>query len=254
MSDLPTVFGHERFTEKRFYEMRQIIRFRWLFFCFFILFMWKGPAPGSDTLSGIIEGVHEKYRDLPGLRIEYNREVITRSMSMLGAQAKGDLATGHIYFRPPHFLRLEQETPKHETLITNGETLWWYIPHKKSAYKYPSEQFGKELSLLSDIFRGFTELEERFRVEIVDQNDEGEYLIQLKPDPPWQEIDRIRITVTPSHDIRVLEMYNPLGSLTRFLLKELEVRDSFEEDFFRFVPPEGVQLIEEGGVQKSTEP
>jgi len=248
------VFEHERFTEKRVCEMIQILRNRFLFVYLLILFMWQCPAFAGDRLSGIIEGVHEKYRKLSGLEVGYTREVITRSMSMLGAQAKGDLATGHIYFKPPHFLRLEQETPKHETIITNGETLWWYIPHKKTAYKYPSEQFGKELSLLSDIFRGFAELEKRFKVGIVDQNDEGEHLIQLEPDPPWQEIDRIRITVRPTYDIRALDIYNQLGSITRFLLKDLNEKDFLEESFFRFVPPEGVRLIEETEVKKSTEP
>lgn len=234
--------------------MIRILRNKYLFLFSFLLLAWQSPVSGSDKLSGIIEGVHQKYRNIPALEVQYTREVITRSMSMLGDQARGDLATGHIYFRPPHFLRLEQETPKHETIITNGETLWWYIPEKKSAYKYPSEQFGKELNLLSDIFRGFTQLEKRFKVGIVDQNDEGEYLIQLKPDPPWQDIDQIRITVTPKYDIRVLDIYNQLGSITRFSLKNLTVKEAFEKDFFHFVLPEDVRLIEEDGVRGSTKP
>ncbi|MCK4784143.1 MAG: outer membrane lipoprotein carrier protein LolA, partial [Desulfobacteraceae bacterium] len=230
--------------------MIKLLRNKYLFLFSLVLLLWQGPASGSDRLSGIIEGVHEKYRDLPGLKVGYTREVITRSMSMLGAQARGDLATGHIFFKPPHFLRLEQETPKPETIITNGETLWWYIPDKRRAHKYPSEQFGKELNLLSDIFRGFTQLEKRFKVGMVDQNDEGEYLIQLKPDPPWQDIDRIRITVTPKYDIRVLDIYNQLGSVTRFTLKNLAVKKAFEKDFFRFSLPEGVRLIEEGELRE----
>jgi outer membrane lipoprotein-sorting protein len=234
--------------------MIKILRNKYLFLFSFMLLAWQSPVSGGDRLSGIIEGIHEKYRKLPGLEVGYTRDVITRSMSMLGAQARGDLATGHIYFRPPHFLRLEQETPKHETIITNGETLWWYIPDKKCAHKYPSEQFGKELNLLSDIFRGFTQLEKQFKVGIVDQNDAGEYLIQLEPDPPWQDIDRLRITVTPKYDIRVLDIYNQLGSITRFTLKNLAVKEDFEEGFFHFALPEGVKLIEEGGVQEFPKP
>ncbi len=216
-------------------------------FLILILTLLTNPASGTDRLSGIIEGIHNKYHDLPGLTVSYTREVVTRSMSMLGAQAKGDLATGRIYFRPPHFLRLEQKTPKPETIIANGETLWWHVPDKRHAYKYSSREFGKELGLLSDIFRGLSQVEKRFRVTVVDQNDQGEYLIRLKPDPPWQDIDRIRITVTPGYDIRVLEIYNQLGSITRFTLKDLTRKENFKEGFFDFVVPEGVQLIEDGG-------
>ena len=95
------------------------------------------PVPGSDNLSGILEGIRNKHNHLPGLTVNYTREVITRSMSMLGKQVKGDLATGRIYFRPPYFLRLEQKTPQTEAIIADGETLWWYIPQKKQAHQYP---------------------------------------------------------------------------------------------------------------------
>ena len=216
-------------------------------FIFLITLFLANPAFGSDKLSGIIEGINDKYHDLPGLSVSYTREVLTRSMSMLGTRAKGDLATGKIYFRPPHCLRLEQEKPQAETIIANAENLWWYVPGKKRVHKYSSREFGKELELLSDIFRGLKQVEKRFRVTIVDQNDQGEYLVLLRPDPPWQDIERIRITVTPSFDIRVLEIFNQLGSITRFTLKDLAAKGDFKKDFFDFRVPDGVKLIEGGG-------
>ncbi|NQU14566.1 MAG: outer membrane lipoprotein carrier protein LolA, partial [Desulfobacteraceae bacterium] len=112
------------------------------------------PAFASNDLSNILDGIRNKYGHLPGLSVTYTREVITRSMSMLGGQVKGDLATGRIYFKPSHYMRLEQETPRSETIIYNGDTLWWYIPDKKCVYKYPAQQFGQELRFLSNVFGG----------------------------------------------------------------------------------------------------
>ncbi len=204
------------------------------------------PVLGSDNLSGILEGIRSKHNHLPGLTVNYTREVITRSMSMLGNQVKGDLATGRIYFRPPYFLRLEQKTPKAETIIANGETLWWYIPEKKQAHQYPFCEFGKELRLLSDIFRGLVRVEENFQVAMLMQKEEGSYKIELRPDPPWQEIDRIILTVTSSYDIRQVDIHNQLGSITRFRLKGLVEREKFDKNFFHFIVPEGVKLVKEG--------
>jgi outer membrane lipoprotein-sorting protein len=212
-----------------------------------LLLLLQGQALGKDDLPTVLEGIKGKYGNLPGLSIAYTREVITRSMSMLGNQVKGDLATGQMFFKPPYFLKLEQSTPKIETLIANEETLWWYIPDKKRAYKYPSQEFGKELRLLSDIFRGLSQVTKNFQIRMSDQTEQGKYQIELIPDPPWQEIDRIVLTVTHAYDIRVVNIHNQLGTITRFTLEGLTVKDNFEKGFFEFILPEGVELVEEKG-------
>jgi outer membrane lipoprotein-sorting protein len=212
-----------------------------------VLFFQNGPVLASDNLTGILQGIRNKHNHLPGLKVNYTREVITRSMSMLGKQVKGDLATGRIYFRPPYFLRLEQETPRAETVIANGKTLWWYIPDKKRAHQYSFHEFGKELKLLSDIFRGLVRVEENFQVAMLMQEEEGGYKIELRPDPPWQEIDRIVLTVTCGYDIDQVDIHNQLGSITRFRLEGLAEREKFDKNFFHFTVPEGVKLVKEGG-------
>lgn len=210
------------------------------------IFLFYGASFADEGLSDILKGVRKNYGHLPGLKVDYTREVITRSMTMMGNKVKGDLATGEIYFRPPYFLRLEQLSPKPESIITNGNTLWWYIPDKRRAYQYPSKDFGKELRLLSDIFRGLSQVEETFQVVLLGRNKGGEYQIQLSPDPPWQEINRIVLIVTKGHHIRVVEIHNQLGGITRFTLKDLSPKKDFDAGFFHFVVPEGVKLVKEG--------
>ena len=218
-----------------------------LVFNLLALLLDGSPSFGNEKLANILEGIQKKYGNLPGLTVNYSREVITRSMSMLGDQVKGDVATGQMFFKPPYFLKLEQKTPNPETLIANEDTIWWYIPDKKNAYKYPSREFGKELRLLSDIFRGLSQVTTNFQIVMSDQNEQGKYKIELIPDPPWQEIDRIALTVTRAYDIQVVNIHNQLGTVTRFTLAGLIVKDNFEKGFFEFILPEGVRLKEEGG-------
>jgi len=233
--------GHEMFTVERFSDMG-----RRLIILPILIFLLHGPSMADESLISILEGHQKNYGHLSGLSVPYSREVITRSMSMLGDQVKGDMASGTIFFKHPYSLRLEQEKPKAETIISNNDTLWWYIPDKKCAYKYPAKDFGKELRLLSDIFRGLSEVENSFQVLLQARNKSGEYEIELIPDPPWQEINKIDLTVTKKYEIRIVRIHNQLGSITVFKLGGLTEKAGFEKGFFQFVVPEGVRLIVEG--------
>ncbi len=230
------------FTEEKEFEMFRI-------FCAIclMLFSLQNPALADGDLTNILEGIRKNYGNLPGLTLSYNREVITKSMTMLGDQVKGDLATGQMVFKPPYFLKLNQKTPKPETVISDEDTLWWYVPDQKRVYKYSAKEFGKELRLLSDIFRGLIQVEERFQVTLLDPNELGEHQIELRPNPPWQNIDRVILAVTAEHNIRIVGIHYQLGSVTLFTLKGITPKKDFEKDFFNFVVPEGTRLIDEKG-------
>ena len=211
---------------------------RKILFMVLLLMLINQATFAEDTLSTILQGIKNRYGTTSGLSVPYTREVITRSMSMLGNQAKGDLASGIIYFKPPHFLRLDQEKPGVERIIANDSILWWYIPQKKEAHRYKTKDFGKELRLLSDIFRGLAKVNDSFEVALEKQDEKGNHEIVLVPNPPWQEIDRIALTVSPEHEIRSVRIFNTLGSVTRFNLGRFTLEKNFD-----FVAPPGVKRI-----------
>lgn len=211
-----------------------------------ILILPVGDVSADDRLTAILDGITKTYGPLPGLTVPYERDIITKSMSMLGDQLGTDLATGKIHFKAPHFLRLQQETPSDEAVITDGDTLWWYIPSKKEAYQFPSHKLGRELKLLGDIFHGMKDVRERFVIELLNYDENSVHKIKLKPDPPWPQIEHIVVSVKhQNHHIKSVDIYNYMGSLTRFRLGGLGAKKEFEEDFFKFKAPEGVKVIVE---------
>ncbi len=211
------------------------------------LFLTLIPMPGSanDDLARLLTGIQKKYGGLPGLTLSYRREVISKTMTMLGDQIKGDLATGQMSFRPPCSLRLDQKTPKVETVIADGTTIWWDVPDEKRVYKYSAKEFGKELKLLSDIFRGLVRVQERFRVSLLKPNDQGESQVELRPVRPWQSINRMILTVTQDHTIRIIRIHYQLGSVTVFTLSDIRPKENFEKGIFDFVVPKGYKVVEE---------
>jgi outer membrane lipoprotein-sorting protein len=204
-------------------------------------------APGvEDPARAVIDGLRAELGDVQGLRIPYERVILTSSTMLLGGSGAGDHASGHMLFEPPHFLKIVQEAPRRETVIGNGESLWWYIPEKKEVHRYSAEAMGQELQALSDVFRGLRGVEESFEVIWEGHTEKGDRRIRLVPDPPWSQTNAIVLEVTEGCRLRVVEIHNAVGNVTRFTLGPLEKREGFEKGFFTFSPPEGVRVIEEG--------
>jgi outer membrane lipoprotein-sorting protein len=211
-----------------------------------MLFTSWTPCSAQDQLSKILEGMRKNYGDLSGLTVSYEREIITKSMAMMGNAVKSEKATGQIYFKPPSSLKIVQETPSHEILTSDGKTLWWYIPQKNLVHLYPTERLGPELRLLSDVFRGLKGVEEGFVVSLKEDEGKGVHKLELVPHPSWPDIDHIDLFVTPGdYRIEKVEIYNILGGLTRFLLGDKIKQENFKEDFFRLKIPEGAKVVED---------
>jgi len=206
-------------------------------------------ATGSaedDPAQEVIDCLQGELGGLPGLSVAYEREILTpSSMALLGGGAGGDHASGHIHFKPPLSLKISQETPRPETMVTDGHALWWYVPEKREAHRYRAETMGKELRVLADALRGLREAEKDFEVIWEGHSETGDRIIRLMPDPPWTQTDHIRLEVTEGCRLRVVEIHNTVGNVTRFVLGPPRECASFKEGFFSFTVPKGVRVVEE---------
>jgi outer membrane lipoprotein-sorting protein len=204
------------------------------------------PCYGGDQLTKILEGIRKNYGTPSGLTLRYERELITKSMAMMGDAVQSDPASGQLHYMPPHFLKVEQETPSREILTTDGQTLWWYIPQKNQVHRYPTERLGPELRLLSDVFQGLKGVEEGFVVALREEEEGKPLKLELTPDPPWSDVTRIDLHVhPPDYILEKVEIFNIMGGLTRFRLGGVIKEQTFKESFFRLEIPEGVRVIED---------
>jgi outer membrane lipoprotein-sorting protein len=224
------------------------LRSRFLFSCLFLLLL-LGPATpvwAGDEVSLIINGLRNRYGNAKGITADYTREAISKTMALLATADRHDIARGRLYFKPPYSLRLEQTSPQEELLVTNGQTLWWHIPQKKEAYKYPALEFGQELRLLSDILMGLRDAGANFEIALRSHPDTNVLCLILKPDPPWPDIDHLEVMILrDDYTLKQVEIYNTVGGLTRFVFSGLQEKDRFEDALFSFSPPPGTKLREQ---------
>lgn len=209
-----------------------------------LIFSLSQPATGADDpLSAVLDGILKRHGDLKGMSVSYKREIITRSMAMLGDEVASDTATGTIIFTPPHYLAIRQETPGRETVTTDGQTLWYYIEAKKTVYEYPADTLGREISLLSEIFSGLSKVRDSFDVELEDNED---HHLKLIPNPSLEDVDHIALIVERnSYNIQVVEIHDLFGGITRFTLDDFSIRNDLKKDDFRFKAPSGVETVKE---------
>jgi len=214
------------------------------FFLFFLGYVLLENASPDVETSKIVGGLSAKYGNAKGWTAQYSREAISKTMAILGDVERHDVAEGKLYFKPPHLLRLEQISPQNESLITNGETVWWYLPLKKEVYKYPAAEFGRELSLLSDVLKGLKYSEDIYRITLKKNPETEDHHIILKRDPPWQDIDHLEMIISKGDfTIKQLDIYNSIGGLTRFLLGDWK-EVAANKEFFTFSPLSDVKVID----------
>lgn len=207
---------------------------------FFILLLVPAiTASFSDE--SCLRKIEQRYSSGSGLILSYEREIISKSMNLLGTGMKEDIATGRIFLKSPYFLRIEQEKPVHEVIVNNGKDVWWYIPSKKIAYKYKAKKFSRELNILKDIFTGMRGIKKEFHISL--KKNSKVMFILLRPIRPWQDIEKIEIQ-TNKNDFRIrsLKIYNLFGSITHFRLTN-EIKTNLKKDVFSINLPKGVKII-----------
>ncbi len=216
-------------------------------FCALLIsfFLLSGTTWAGPDLETVLQGIKKNYGDLPGLSLTYKREVISKTMAMLGDHIKGDLAEGSMFFKPPHFLRLEQKSPRAETIVYDEETLWWHIADQNRVYKCSTKEFGREMSLLSELFQGLVRVKDRFKATPLNTGNPQSHQIELMPVTPWQNMDYIVLTVNHDYQIKELAIHYLMGSVTIFTLTDIREMKDFKPHFFRFEIPKDAFLIEE---------
>ena len=223
------------------------LRYRVLFSCLllFLVLVLAKQVPANNEVSLIIDGMRSRYGNAAGITADYTREAISKTMALLATADRHDIAQGRLYLKPPYSLRLEQTSPQEELLVTDGQSLWWYVPLKNEAYRYPASEFGRELRLLSDILMGLRDAGANFEITLGSHPDTNSFRLILKPDPPWTDIEYLEVMILRNdYTIKQVEIYNMVGGLTRFVFSGLQEKDRFEEAFFSFSPPQGTKLIE----------
>ena len=156
--------------------------------------------------------------------------------------------TGHVMVRKPGKMRWEYKTPEEKLFVSDGTSIYWYVPQDRQAEKrsMPSDDQASSPALFlagkGDITRDFTPA----LVERPAGQAEGTLALKLVPQTPQAEYDWLVIVVDPSSlSLRGLVTADSQGGTSSFTFSNLKENVGLADKLFTFTPPRGVEVVNE---------
>ncbi len=195
-------------------------------------------ASAPTCLDGAIEAIQSRYDVVNDLRADF--EQVTRTVALAGP---GSIVSGTVWFAKPGKMRWSYVDPP-SLLISDGQTLWIYDPRFEEVQKLSagSEYLsGASIQFLlgsGSIRRDFSIVERTCSKSSVE--------IDLTPIKP-ASYERLGIIADPkTGDLIRTTIYDLLGNVTEVTFSNLETDLNPPPETFRFVPPDGVKVLEIG--------
>lgn len=192
--------------------------------------------------------VQERYRSVTSLTADYTRA--SRFVS-LGAQGGREVAgSGRLTWARPLKLRLEQDTPRQELIVTGGGAAWWVRPQRKQADLYPLSQFTSGLVSLLDALGGLASLDQDYQVRAasaaeVKDAPAGSRLLSLLPRQRRADLKEL-VLIFGAKDLllRGFVIYNLVGDRTAYHFSNLQVNPATTPEMFAYQAPVDYRVVD----------
>jgi outer membrane lipoprotein carrier protein len=201
-------------------------------------------AQEKGELSTILEKLKTQFGASRTFKAEYVRDLLPKVSSVLPSASMK--AEGTLLFASPNKLRLEQQKPRPEQLISNGAKVWWYIPAEKTVQIFSLKEHGQQVKPITDFFSGLGGLERHFNVKLDKAVPEEApfYALLLAPKTPQPDLNQLTLRIS-KETLLPLEFtfFNLLGDGTRFRFSQVQTGIKIPGSAFQFTPPQGTQVI-----------
>lgn len=197
---------------------------------FFLLISNSIHANGLDDLQRF-------YSEVKSYSASFEQVVVDENLKLLEA------SNGEFSIQRPGKFRWHYTIPSEQLIVGDGKQVWIYdieleqITHRKS----DAAVSQTPAMLLS----GQGDLGENFILEDAGQDD-GLDWVRMIPKHQDSGFTDVRIGFSEGR-LQLLEMKDNFGQTTRMSFSNIEENLDIEEEKFKFIPPAGVDVLEEGG-------
>jgi outer membrane lipoprotein carrier protein len=179
--------------------------------------------------------------------------------------------SGTVYFSRPGRMRWEYESPESKLFISDGKSVWFFVPADRTVTRAPikeSADWRTPLALLTGKAR-LSQLCERIGVTPSERSQNGNVVLSCIPRgtklpkdsvqqaltpqgifDPNTPYDRVLLEVNPNTgELASVVILQPGGIEQEFRFGQWEAGLPVEEALFRFQPPPGVAVVEEAAAR-----
>lgn len=190
-----------------------------------------------ESVAGRVQLVYEGSQSL---RCEFHQ------LYTSGTTGKVTEASGELYLKKPGKMRWDYRSPEKKLYVSDGETVYWYIPADRQVTRMNLAQADQEQSQIlflmgrGNLLRDFEiSAEERFNPLY-----ENSYLLKLVPKGE-EGFDYLVLEINPS-DFFVERMIvvDAFGNSTDYRFVNIRPAE-IQDDIFSFVIPRGVEVFDQ---------
>jgi outer membrane lipoprotein carrier protein len=154
--------------------------------------------------------------------------------------------SGHLYLRRPRMMRWEYQSPEEKLFISDGKTVYFYVPGERQVNKDKvSEAIDERMPLMFLV--GQSDLRKEFsQISLLNSKPflAGTKVLRMYPKRK-SDVKEIVMEVDPAnyHIRRLLLTYSD-GSLSEFIFSNVRTNTGVQASLFEFKVPAGVQVLE----------
>ncbi len=187
-------------------------------------------SPGLDSLRYFFE-------EIQTFEANFGQQVLDESLQSL------DDGRGRVWIKRPGKFRWDYDPPDAQEIVGDGERVWIYdIELEQVTVRDQRTALGRTPAIL---LAGAEDTEKNYT--IIDIGTQGRFdwvnLIPLDEDSSFTEV---RIGFEDNR-LRLMELVDTLGQRTRMSFVDLKENEPIDDRVFDFLPPLGVDVIDESG-------
>lgn len=202
-----------------------------------VLVLVGGASAHADDLRAALDRLQQRYDATKTMKADFKQ--VVESPTLAGSlESKGTVA-----FEKPNRMRWDYAAPDPQLIVGDGTTLWIYQPDLKQVIKAPLTRAFQSSTPVT-FLAGLGSLERDFEAKL-EKDEPKEWLLRLTPRKQDQGLGTLFLAVRKS-DASVAEarITDPVGTTTRILFSDEERNVDLKPDLFRFVPPDGVDVVQ----------
>jgi outer membrane lipoprotein carrier protein len=155
--------------------------------------------------------------------------------------------SGTLWLKKPRKMRWEYRSPKEKLFVSDGQTVWFYVPSEKQATKTDFRKLEDVRSPIAFLL-GKTKLENELQglSKAVDQVPlaPGNTMLRGVPKAMTGQVSEVQLEVTPSNQIMRIVLMEADGGTTEFRFSAWKEDVDLNDSRFHFIAPAGVETVD----------
>ena len=206
----------------------------------------EAVSPADRDLDASLEGLQKKYSQVRDLKMEFIQ-------SYKSPRRAAKTATGTLVLKRPGMMRWEYKTPIETLCVSNGKTVFFYLPQEKQVQKTKvKESRDPRIPFLFLLGKG--NLKRDFsKVEWASDEKpffQGNRVILAYPKKGIDEFARILMEFSPqTFQLQRVTVFDVDGTTSEFVFTNIQQDLGTAAGIFDFKAPPGTKVIESGEAQ-----